>query len=242
MSGDLELNKFLGAGLAAALVILGLREVTDRLYATQPPAKAGYKIAVAEATGEGGPSGPAPLPDWGTVLPTADVAAGQATFAKCQSCHVDAAGATPTIGPNLWGVVGRPVASYPGFAYSDAMKAHAKQTANWTYDAIFQFIENPQGVVSGSKMTFIGLKPAQDRINLIAYLRSQGSTGYPIPKPDPSRQPKAAAPAPTAGAAGTSAPASATAAAASAPAVETTTPGGGANGGEGATKAAPPKK
>jgi cytochrome c len=212
--GDLELNKILGAALATALVILGLREITDRVYETEPPAKAGYAIAVQETTG-GGPAAPAPLPDWGTVMKTADVAAGQTVFAKCQSCHVDAAGATPTIGPNLWAVVGRPPASYPGYAYSDAMKAHAKEVPNWTYDAIFTYIENPQSVVPGTKMTFIGVKPSQDRVNLIAYLRQQGSSGYAVPAPDPKRQAAASAPAGAASApaGAASAPASAAASA-----------------------------
>jgi cytochrome c len=226
MSGDLELNKFLGAGLATALVILGLREVTSSLFESKPPAKPGYAIAVAAPAEGGGAAAPAPLPDWGTVLKTADVAAGQTTFAKCQSCHVIAQGAAPTIGPNLYGAVGRAVASYPGYAYSDAMKAHAKETPNWTYDALFTYLDSPQGVVPGTKMTFMGVKPGPDRINLIAYLRSQGSSGYPIPAPDPKRQPgaAAAAPAPAGASAPASAPGAASAPAASAPASAASAP------------------
>jgi cytochrome c len=207
MSGDLELNKFLGAGLATALLMLGLREISAGVFETEPPAKPGYAIAVTEAAGGGAPAAPAPLPDWGTVLKTADVAAGQTVFAKCQSCHVDAQGAAFTIGPNLYGVVGRQVASYPGYQYSDAMKDHAKQTSNWTYDGLFTYLESPQSVVPGTKMTFIGLKPSQDRVNLIAYLRSQGSPGYAIPASDPKRQAAAAAASTPAGAAPASAPA-----------------------------------
>jgi cytochrome c len=218
MSGDLELNKILGAGLATALVILGLREITDRLYETKPPAKAGYAIAVTETAGPAGPAAPAPPPDWGTVLPTADVAAGEAVFAKCKSCHTNVSGAQSPTGPNLFGVVGRTVASAAatgpaGFSYSDAMKAHAKEAPVWTYDELFKFIEAPQGMVAGSKMTFIGVKPAQDRINLIAYLRSQGSSGYAIPAPKPAAAASAPASAPASGPA-----ASAPTGAASAPA------------------------
>ena len=64
------------------------------------PSRSSRKTATAA------PAAEAP-PDWGTVLPTADVAAGEAVFAKCKSCHtIDAGGANGT-GPNLYGVVGR---------------------------------------------------------------------------------------------------------------------------------------
>ena len=189
MSGDLELNKFLAAGLGTALAFLALREISIKVFEHEPPEKAGYAIAVPEDTSGGGPAAPVLPPDWGTVLKTADVAAGQGVFAKCQSCHNDAAGAGAKIGPDLFGVVGRAIASEPGFAYSDAMKAHAAKEKTWGYDTLFTYLNNPQSVVPGTKMTFVGDPSPSDRVNLIAYLRSQGSTGYAIPAPDPKRQP-----------------------------------------------------
>jgi cytochrome c len=157
------------------------------IYKTEPPEKPGYKVAVAASADTGGAEAPETLPDWGTVLTSADTAAGQATFGKCQACHNNAEGGPNLIGPNLWGVVGRATASKAGFSYSDAMKAHAKDSSNWTYDQLFQFIKSPQAWVSGTKMGFAGIKDPKDRLNLIAYLRTQGSTGYPIPAPDPKR-------------------------------------------------------
>jgi cytochrome c len=212
MSGDLELNKILGAGLATALVILGLREISDHMFSQEPPKKAGYAIAVTEEAGPGAAKPDVP-PDWGTVLKTADTAQGQTVFAKCQSCHNDAAGAGDKIGPDLFGVVGRAVASEAGFAYSDAMKDHAKKAGTWTYDNLYTYLSNPQAVVPGTKMTFVGDHDSTDRINLIAYLRAQGSTGYAIPAPDPKRQAAAAPAAGAPAAAGAAAPAAAGAAA-----------------------------
>jgi cytochrome c len=200
MSDELQWNKIFGAGLATVLVILGARTIAAHVYQAEPAAKPGYKVAVAE-TADSGAAAPAMLPDWGVVLAKADVAAGQTTFAKCQACHNNAQGGPNMIGPNLYGVVGRPTASHPGFAYSDGMKAHAKDSPNWTYDQIFQFLNGPQNWVSGTKMSFAGIHDVQDRINVIAYLRSQGSTGYAIPAPDPGREPKAAAAAPAVAAA-----------------------------------------
>lgn len=217
MSGDLKWNKIFGAGLATALAILGVREVSTRLFETEPPTKMGYAVdggASGEAAG-GAAEAPEVLPDWGTVLASADVAAGEAVFKKCGSCHNNANGGANQVGPNLWAVVGRPTASHAGFAYSEAMQAHAKAAPAWTYDQLYSFLTKPAKWVPGTKMAFAGIKPAQDKINLIAYLRTQGSSGYAIPAPDPSRQPGAAT---AAAAAGAAAPAGAGAPAGQAPA------------------------
>ena len=83
------------------------------------------------------------------------------------------------MGPNLWGVVGRPKASEPGFSYSDALK---KKGGNWTIDDINQFITNPQAWVPGTKMTFAGVPRAKERADIIAYLNSLADNPAPLPK------------------------------------------------------------
>lgn len=187
MSGDLQTNKILGAVLATGLVIMVVKIGSGLIYEHKPPAKPGYAIEVADTGGSDTGAAPADTPpDWGTVLPKADVAAGEKVFVKCEACHNNAQGGPNMTGPNLWGVVGRPTASHPGFDYSDGMKDHAKQSPNWTYDQIYMFLGGPQKWVKGTKMTFIGVKKPEDRINLIAYLRTQGSSGYPIPAPKPA--------------------------------------------------------
>ena len=101
----------------------------------------------------------------------------------------EAAGGANGVGPNLNGVVGRAVAGHAGFAYSDAMKGHTAVDATWSLDALDHFITAPARYIPGTKMSFAGLRDTQTRVNLIAYLRSQGSAGFPIPAPDPARQP-----------------------------------------------------
>jgi len=194
MSGDLKWNKILGAALATAFVIVGVQQVTAAIYKTHPAEKMGYFVNAPEEAAGGAAEAELP-PDWGTLLPTIDLAKGEAAFARCKTCHSIAEGGPNGTGPDLWGVVGRPVASHAGFAYSDAMKAHASVDATWSLDALDHFITAPQRYVSGTKMSFAGLRDTETRVALIAYLRSQGSTGYPIPAPDPARQPGAAAPA-----------------------------------------------
>ncbi len=201
---DLSTNKVLAAVLTTALVIVGLNAVIPEFFQKTPPAKPGYLIAVAPDVGGGEAEAPAPPPDWGTVLPTADVAAGEAKTAACKSCHSFDPAGTNGIGPGLFGVVGRKPGSHPGFAYSAAMIAFAAKQPVWDYDHIDDFIAGPQRYMAGSKMTFVGLKQQQDRINVIAYLRTLGSS-VPIPAP----KPKAAAAAPTAPA-GAPAPGAAT--------------------------------
>ena len=194
MSGDLKWNKIFGAGLGTAFVILMVQQVSGAVYSTHSPEKMGYFVDAPEEAA-GGAAEVELAPDWGTVLPVADLAAGEAAFARCQACHNIASGGADGIGPNLYGVVGGPVMHRAGFAYSDAMAAHKAEAPNWGYDELDQFITAPNRYVSGTKMSFAGLRDTPTRINLIAYLRSQGSSGYAIPAPDPARQPGAAAPA-----------------------------------------------
>ncbi|HEY5289074.1 MAG TPA: cytochrome c family protein [Caulobacteraceae bacterium] len=207
MSG-LHRNMILGAVLTTAFVLAILGVITPMFFEKSIPAKPGYAIAVQETAG--GAEAPAPPPDWGTVLKTADVQAGQAKTAVCQSCHIFAPSGANNIGPGLYGVLGRKPGTHPGFAYSPAMIAFGGKIGVWDYQHIYDFIAGPQKYVDGTKMTFIGMKNSQDRINIIAYLHTLGSN-LPIPAPNPKAAAKAApaasANAPTAAPAG--APASA---------------------------------
>jgi len=194
MSGDLKWNKIMGAGLGTAFAVLVLQQVSGAVFATKEPEKMGYMINVPEEAEAGAAEEVLP-PDWGTLLPVADLAAGEAAYARCASCHTVNSGGADGIGPNLYGVVGGRVLHRPGFAYSDAMTAHAAEAPVWGYDELDQFITAPARYVEGTKMSFAGLRDTQARVNLIAYLRSQGSAAFAIPAPDPARQPGGAAPA-----------------------------------------------
>ncbi len=204
-----EWNKIAGAVLGTMIFILVLRIASDAIFEVPPPAKPGYTVpgvpsqTVAKA---GAPSAPAAeaLPDWGTELPKASVADGKKIAERCQQCHDLTKGGPNKIGPNLWNIVGRARASLASFSYSSAMTANHDP---WTYDKLFVYLKLPAAMVPGTKMSFAGLSSAQDRINLIAYLRTLADTPATIPAPAPSKSTAAAPAAPTPA---TSAPAATT--------------------------------
>ena len=201
-----EWNKIIGAVLGTAIFIFVIRLVAEKIYEPEVPAKPGYVVeGVAEAgAAAGGAAATAEeaMPDWGTVLASADAAAGKTVSVKCEQCHDTSSAKTSKIGPPLFGVVERPRASIAGFAYSAALKG---KPGNWTYDELFKFIKAPGAYMAGTKMSFAGLRSEKDRINLIAYLRSNADSPAAIPAPAP----KAAAPAAAAPAAAPAAPATA---------------------------------
>jgi cytochrome c len=218
---DLTFNKVAGAVLATGLAIFGLRELSNELFQDHPAAKAGYAITPAVEAGAG-EAAPVELPiDWGAELPKADVNAGKEVATKCQSCHNLDQGGPNMTGPNLFGVLGRKPGTHPGFAYSSGMTDFGNSHPVWDFAHVNDFITAPQKYIDGTKMTFVGLKQRQDRINVIAYLHTLGSN-LPIPAPNPAAAaPAAKSGAPAAsGAPASGAPASASAAASAAPAAK----------------------
>jgi cytochrome c len=105
------------------------------------------------------------------------IAAGEKAYSKCQSCHTIDAGGANGIGPNLAGVMGGPVASKPGFAYSAELKALG---GTWDWDKMNDWLKNPKGYVPGTKMSFAGLSKIEDRAAIAAYLNSKGAN-LPVP-------------------------------------------------------------
>lgn len=100
---------------------------------------------------------------------TGDAAKGEAVFVQCKTCHVTDAGVN-RIGPSLHGVVGRKASTIAGYNYSEA---NHNSGITWTAEKLFQYLENPQRVVPGTKMAFAGIQDPQKRADLIAWLATQ---------------------------------------------------------------------
>jgi cytochrome c len=106
-----------------------------------------------------------------TVTPASaagDAEAGKKVFNKCAACHSIEPGKT-RVGPSLFGVVGRKAGTLEGYSYSSAMKGSG---LTWDEATLNTYLENPQGVVKGTKMTFLGVKDPTERANVIAYLET----------------------------------------------------------------------
>jgi cytochrome c2 len=190
-----ELNKIVGAVLFALLVSFGLKIGAEILFETEAPESPGYVIAVAEQPAEGETAGAtAERQPIALLLASADAAAGEASAKKCATCHSFGEGEAAKVGPNLYAVVGRPIAG-TDYDYDEAMHAYAEQAKVWSYDNLDAFLHDPKGTVPGTKMAFAGLKKDDERANVIAYLRTLAATPEPLPEAPAAAPAEAAAPA-----------------------------------------------
>ena len=101
-------------------------------------------------------------------LATASPERGEKVFRTCTACHAVDADAPPGIGPNLWAVVGRAVASAEGFdRYTPAMRSLG---GAWSPERLDRYLQQPMTEVEGTTMVFPGLASAADRADVIAWL------------------------------------------------------------------------
>lgn len=99
-----------------------------------------------------------------------DPAKGEKIFKKCAACHAVGEGAKNKVGPELNGVVGRPIASLEDYKYSKAMIAFGEGGKVWDSEALHGYLEAPRKIVKGTKMAFAGLRKEDDRDDIVAYL------------------------------------------------------------------------
>jgi cytochrome c len=191
-----EINKILGALLGTCMVLLAVHIASGAILAPRVPAKPGYVIEVKEEQpkqNSGGATTPAQVPI-DTLLASASTAHGAQIAKQCELCHNLGKGQGNKIGPNLYSVVGRKVATEAGFNYTSALKAKG---GTWTFDALNVWLTNPRADVPGTAMTFAGISNEHQRADVIAYLNSNSDKPLPIPKaaqaPAPPKDNKAAA-------------------------------------------------
>ncbi len=130
------------------------------------------------------PARPAPTPDQKAALlaalpapyNTADLDNGRRVFARCRACHTITDGGPNMTGPNLYGIFGRRAGAHPDYNYSDAVKQAA---FIWDGERLDHWLENPRTFLQGTKMSFAGIPNAQDRRDVIAFLKVE--TGYTPP-------------------------------------------------------------
>lgn len=173
-----EINKILGAFLFTCLVLLSLNIGASALYAPVKPAKPGFEVVVTEqpAAGQAKAEPEEPIEK---LLASATVDKGANAAKKCAACHTFGKGEPNRVGPNLFGVVGRPKGTEGGFDYSPALKGKG---GNWTVEDLSAFLANPKGFAPGTKMSFAGLPRGSERADVIAFLNSKSDNPQPLPK------------------------------------------------------------
>jgi len=169
------------------LVVMLVGFVADGIYGATPPAKPGFVIPVPVAETAAAPAAAAPTAapaaSIAVRLAKADASASVKGVLACLACHTFQQGEANKLGPNLYGVVGGPMAHLDGFKYSAAMTAKKAAGGTWTFADLDQFLTAPQKFVPGTLMTFAGYADPDARANAIAYLRTMAAQPVPLPTP-----------------------------------------------------------
>ena len=172
---DDRFNTIAGWVLGAGIVALGASIVAGEMFHSERPEQMGYPIEGVVQEGEGAAEAEKPIAFY---LASADPAAGEQVFKKCTACHNADQGGANALGPSLYGVMGNPVASHPGFAFTDALKGKG---GSWDWDTMSAWLASPKKFAPGTKMTFAGLSNPQDRANVMAFLNSRDASPLPVP-------------------------------------------------------------
>ena len=175
--GRFEIHKFVGAFLVAVFVAVLGTLLSGVIVQPEVLSKNAVEIAAGGSAGGGArkPKGPDPVL---SLIADADVMAGQKFAKACAACHSFDKGGPNKVGPNLYGVVGRDVASHSGFDYSDAMSG---LEGSWDYARLNEFLWKPKKYVPGTKMAYAGLRKPEQRAAVIAWLRSLSDTPVDLP-------------------------------------------------------------
>lgn len=187
------MNMVFMAVLGAVLFVWGpLSKVADQVYASKAPETKGFAIEGVEDEGHGGgQTEVAAVTPLSVLLASATESGGEKISKRCISCHTFDKDGPSRTGPNLWGIVGSPIAQRDGFSYSSALKDYGAGDKVWDYDSLNSYIENPKGYIPGNSMNFAGLRKPEQRAALIKFLRSKADTPLPLPEP-PAAEPTSA--------------------------------------------------
>ena len=175
------MNKIIVSIVFAVILIVGINKITDSIFYVEKPEKSAYQVAsVTTAASTTSTETNSTSSESGNIMAlfaSTSAAQGAKVFMKCSACHSIAEGGANKIGPALWGVLGRPAGSVPGYKYSKAMAEYGK---NWSFEEMNGFLIKPKGWIKGTKMSFAGLRSAKDRASVILYLNSFSDNPLPL--------------------------------------------------------------
>jgi cytochrome c len=179
---DLYFNKLAFCVLSTGLLMTGLNEASHAMFPPEPAIITGYPLPDSKPSEQRDYLAPDEQRDYHALFATADVAAGKSVSVKCMQCHYLDKGGSALAGPPLFSVLGRDIGSSSGFRYSTGAGSLSSLEGAWTYEKLDRFLERPTGFAPGTAMNFPGIRRQEDRVNLIAYLRTLTS-GEPEPLP-----------------------------------------------------------
>ena len=175
---DIEVNKFAGAIFGTLMFVVGVNILSEGLFAPRRPAVPGYDLPAAEeAAAPGGAPGsgrgaPPGAPRQGGCGPRPDRRQEVRLLPHLREGRRQQGRAEPLRRRRTR--KGR----HRGFNYSAALKGKG---GTWTFEEIEQFITNPRGAVPGTTMAFAGIAQAQERADILGYLRSLSDNPQPLP-------------------------------------------------------------
>lgn len=174
-----DLTRIVGTLCAALLLFLSVTFLVEGYFERGELDVPAYSVAVlapesadvAEAVPE------VPISE---LLAGADLARGEKVFKRCAACHQADNAEKHGVGPALWGIVGREIATLAGFKYSDAL---AEMEGVWDWDTLSAFLANPKKLTPGTRMTFAGLKKPADIAAVMLWLNVRSDAPLSLPGP-----------------------------------------------------------
>tara|TARA_B100000315_G_C14127206_1_gene385255 strand:- start:6 stop:566 length:561 start_codon:yes stop_codon:yes gene_type:complete len=178
-----EFNKILAA-IILALVVVGIISKIGNVIVNSNKIElkeTAYKIDIPKldvSTAVSSTTSATEIESILALLATASLENGEKVYKKCGACHNYEKGSKAKIGPNLWNIVNRSKANTEGFGYSKSLSEYG---GIWSYEELNNFLFKPKEYITGTKMNFAGLKKAQDRADLILWLRQQSDNPVSLP-------------------------------------------------------------
>ena len=174
------MNKILVSIVLAVILVVGINKVTDLIFYVEKPEKSAYQVesvtTVAKTTSSETSSDNTEAKNIMALFASVSAADGEKVFKKCAACHSIAKGGANKIGPALWGVLGRKAGAVSDYKYSKALAAHGK---SWSFEEMNGFLIKPKDWIKGTKMSFAGLKNAEDRAAVILYMNQNSDNPLP---------------------------------------------------------------
>ena len=159
-------TKIIGGICSTSLVFLLGAWLAEEIYHSGGHGKDDHQAYVIEVESDEAVAEVVEEVPFAEVYAVASADDGQGLWRGCRSCHALEPG-QHSVGPSLHGVVDRPVEFFGDFGYSGALGEAADV---WTPENLSAFLENPSAYAPGTQMSYNGMRSAQDRANLIAYL------------------------------------------------------------------------